>query len=251
MTAEVWQGGDREPVSCGHYAIIDSRVLGETRRLLVYLPQSYDRGAERYPVLIQLDGYKEVFYQSAMVVWYLANMAERIPEHIVVAIENTDRGRDMALDRGADAFLQFIEHELVPYLEANYRTSGRRILYGLSASSVFACYAFLKRPRLFEACVLSSFGLGDRDGAFLDGLLPGLRRTEPPPRYLFVANPQADAYDPQGVRAGGARRFVDALSSAAAGHITLQSKTYAEEGHVPYPSLYDGLKWLYGQVKNE
>jgi hypothetical protein len=58
------------------------------------------------------------------------------PEMIIVAIENTDRNRDMMLvvAKGvpraprAEAFLGFLENELIPDIEKTYRTSQSRIL---------------------------------------------------------------------------------------------------------------------------
>jgi predicted alpha/beta superfamily hydrolase len=240
------QGSDRAPITCGHYAVLCSQVLGEARRLLVYLPQGYDDGSEPYPALIHLDGDKEVFCQTAMATWYLAHMAERIPSHIVVAIEHTDRARDTALGAGAERFLQFVAAELLPFTAANYRTSGSHILCGQSASSVFACYAFLKQPRLFDACVLSSFGLSDRAYAFFTrDLLPTLSLAGLQERALFAANGQVDPYDPSGARASDGLRFLDALAHVAGNSIVQRHETYGDEGHVPYPSLYDGLKWIY------
>jgi predicted alpha/beta superfamily hydrolase len=240
------RGSDRVPITCGHYAALHSQVLGEARRLLVYLPQGYDDGSETYPTLIQLDGETETFCQAAMTAWYLAHMAERIPEAIVVAIENTDRARDMALGAGAERFLQFIADEFLPFIAANYRTNGFRVLYGQSASSVFACYAFLKRARLFDACVLSSFGLSEQGRAFLKDVLPALGPGGFRERALFAANGQVDPYDPAGTRASNGLRFLDALAQSPESRIVLRYETYRDEGHVPYPSLYDGLKWIYG-----
>jgi predicted alpha/beta superfamily hydrolase len=241
-------GTDREPITYGHCSVLVSKVLGEARTLLVYLPKGYDDSSKQYPVLIKLDGSKEVFYQTSMAVWYLANVAERIPDHIVVAIENTDRSRDMAVDGGAGKFLQFIEQELFPFVRAQYRTSNFAILCGQSASSMFACYAFLKRPQLFDAYVFSSFGFSDQGyKAFKNGLLPELSLTGLHKRTLFVANAQADPYDPEGARARNGLRFLDALTQVAGSNIFLKHEIYSDEGHVPYPSLYDGLKWIYGQ----
>jgi predicted alpha/beta superfamily hydrolase len=241
-------GGGREPIACGHYATLTSAVLGEARRLLVSLPGSGDGGAGSHPLLIQLDAEREVYCHASMAVWYLAQAAERVPEHIVVGIENTDRGRDMALDRGAASFLQFIERELLPFVEANYRTNDLCILSGQSASSVFACYAFLERPELFDACILGSFGLSNSGQAwFSDGLLSGLSWAGLPTRYLFIANGGSDPYDPDGARTRNGAKFADALAERAGGRLAVRQELYAGEGHVPYASLYDGLKWFYDQ----
>jgi predicted alpha/beta superfamily hydrolase len=83
------------------------------------------------------------------------------PEMIIVAIENTDRNRDMmpvvAKDLPgpprAEAFLSFLEKELVPEIEKAYRTAEPRILQGKSLSGLFTIYALLARPTVFNAYV--------------------------------------------------------------------------------------------------
>jgi len=42
---------DGAPVSIGTYRVIDSQVLGETRRLLIHLPRGYEGSAITYPVV--------------------------------------------------------------------------------------------------------------------------------------------------------------------------------------------------------
>lgn len=47
---------DGDPVTIGTWRTMRSEVLGEERRLLVRLPDGYERSTERYPLLITLSG---------------------------------------------------------------------------------------------------------------------------------------------------------------------------------------------------
>jgi predicted alpha/beta superfamily hydrolase len=53
----------------------------------------------------------------------------------------------------AEAFLSFVAGELVPYIEKNYRTRPYRLLVGHSFGGLFAVYAMIARPRLFNAYI--------------------------------------------------------------------------------------------------
>src|SRR5687768_7385836 len=63
---------------------IESRVLGETRTLLVRTPPSYAIGNRTYPVLYMTDGDRQLQHTVAMID-FLAREG-RMPEMIVVAI---------------------------------------------------------------------------------------------------------------------------------------------------------------------
>ena len=64
----------------------------------------------------------------------------KIPEMIVVAIQNVDRRRDFTPDKiitvrennsgGGERFLSFLEEELIPVIDQNFRTEPYRILFG-------------------------------------------------------------------------------------------------------------------------
>ena len=138
-----------------------SEVLGEARTVLVSKPIGYDQADESYPVLIALDGYNHFFHTTSMG-WFLqAN--QLIPGLLVVSIENTVRARDLTppseapfdLENfpelgGAAAFQAFIADELIPWLDANYRTRPYRILVGHSHGGLFAIYSLTTRPELFQ-----------------------------------------------------------------------------------------------------
>ena len=242
---------DNAAILHGNYRRLHSELLGEDRTVLVRLPEDYGKTDRRYPVLYRLDGDKGVFLQTFSAVYYLVDMTDEVPDHIIVAIENTDRGRDMVPGPGADLFIAFIKTELIPFIERTYRTDGFRILCAQSASSVLAVYGLLKQPDLFDGFVLGSFGLYRKDQAVL--FETELKRSQEVghsrKKYIFVGNGRRDAYDPDGSTAKRGYMFLESLQRAAPDTVLLKTKVYEDEGHVPFPSVYDGLRWIYSETR--
>ncbi len=95
---------------------LDSKIMAEKRTVVVRVPASYQAGERRYPVLYLTDGDGHIGHTAATAA-FLAREG-RMPEVILVAVVNTDRGRDLTptkvADRqgetgGADRFLDFFE----------------------------------------------------------------------------------------------------------------------------------------------
>lgn len=162
VAAQSQTGG--EPIVIGSKIQLHSRVLNETRTLLISKPAGYDNETERYPVLYLLDG-EDNFVHTVGIVRFLAE-SERIPPMLVVGIANTQRVRDLTPhtgveienrfhpgNGGADAFLEFIRSELIPYVNQNYRTRPYRVLAGHSLGGLFAVYALASNPKLFNGYI--------------------------------------------------------------------------------------------------
>ncbi len=139
---------------------IESKIMGEARTIVIRVPPSYPTGDRRYPVLYLTDGDGHIGHTAATVD-FLAREG-RMPETILVAVVNTDRGRDLTptkvADRrgetgGADRFLDFFEKELIPTIESRYRTQPFRVFAGHSLGGLFALHAFFTRPQLFDAWI--------------------------------------------------------------------------------------------------
>lgn len=238
---------DNAPIICGNYTRIHSNLLGEDRTLLIRLPDDYGKLDKTYPVFFKLDGEKGNFLQAYSAAYYLFDMTGKCPDHIIVGIENTDRDRDMGVNQGAGKFIQFLQSELVPFIGKNYRTNGFNILCGQSSSAVFALYSFLKQPDLFDAYILGSFGLYSESLPVLfenelkrNGGLKSVGK-----KYIYVANGKLDSYDPDGTITKRGDQFLELLKQTVPTTVLLKYKMYDDEGHVPYYTIYDGLKWIY------
>lgn len=240
---------DNASITSGNYRKIYSDVLHEERILLISLPEDYGKSDKTYPVLFKLDGDKENFLQAFSAAFYLFEMTDNAPDPIIIGIENTDRNRDMLPDQKANNFIQFIHTELIPFVDRNYRTNGFRILCGQSLSSLFALYSFLEQPDIFDAYILGSFGFYKESLAVLfeNELKRNSDLKSVGIKYLFVGNGKLDKYDPDGTITKRGDHFLELLKQTVPSSVMLKCKVYEEEGHVPFPSIYDGLKWIYSQ----
>src|SRR5687767_2796762 len=105
-----------------------SKSLGEERTILVTLPQNYESSDSKYPVVVMLDAHEPYNVMMAGVIEQQA-WGGKIPPVVLVGIQNTNRVRDLtptSTERrnsgGGPKFLQFIETEVIPLIDKNYRT---------------------------------------------------------------------------------------------------------------------------------
>jgi predicted alpha/beta superfamily hydrolase len=139
-----------------------SNVLNESREIYIQVPESYTSDSEEtYPVIFILDG--RVLLPTVVNVqdYYSGGF---MPEMVIVGISNSEnRTRDLTTSkitsrRGmpyneengeADNFLEFIETELIPYIEGKYPVTNYRTLIGHSYAGLFTIYTLLNKPELF------------------------------------------------------------------------------------------------------
>jgi predicted alpha/beta superfamily hydrolase len=161
-----------------------SAVLGEERRVIVHLPESYTQNADRrYPVVYVLDGTSQDGHTAETA----ASLARSglMPKVIVVAIPNTagNRPRDQTppfirLDvekpdspRGSgDKFLAFLKTELLPGVDRDYRTAPFRVLVGNSRGGLLVAYSLVADPELFDARFAFSTPLWREDAILVSKL---------------------------------------------------------------------------------
>jgi predicted alpha/beta superfamily hydrolase len=155
------------PLVIGETFTIDSRILGETRRINVYFPPAYAEAPNsRLPVLYLLDGgLAEDFLHVVGLVQVLGGNGTMRP-FLLVGIENIQRRRDLtgptenADDKkiaprvgGSGAFRAFLRRELIPQVEARYRTTKERAIVGESLAGLFVVETFLLERDLFDTYI--------------------------------------------------------------------------------------------------
>jgi predicted alpha/beta superfamily hydrolase len=125
---------NEQSILIGKKANIFSNILKENRKIWIYNPCQTAINTiadKRYPVVYVLDGDAH-FLSTVGIIQQLsqANGNSILPEMIVVGIENTNRLRDLtpssvSTDNNAklNPFVNFLETELMPYVEKNYSTA--------------------------------------------------------------------------------------------------------------------------------
>ncbi|MEE3999440.1 alpha/beta hydrolase-fold protein [Tenacibaculum sp. FZY0031] len=158
--------------SIGKTVQIKSTILKENRTLNIYFPASYDIDkSKKYPVIYLLDGSKdEDFIHIAGIVQFGSfPWINMLPETIVVGIGNVDRKRDftypstLEIDQKefpssgkSKEFIQFLQKELLPFIDANYRTTNNKTLIGQSLGGLLATEVLFKTPNLFNNYIIVS-----------------------------------------------------------------------------------------------
>ena len=176
---------------------INSAVLNEQRTVVVQLPKSYQAKPNKvYPVIYRLDGAGNIPLISA-VMERLQN-DNRAPEVIIVAIENTNRLRDLyptvnkepqgpvGEGGGAAKFLAFIEQELMPLINKSYRTHNYNVIAGASAAGVFALYTMQANPDLFQAHIAYSPAVWWNYGASVKATKAFINKSKNLSNYIYI-----------------------------------------------------------------
>ncbi|WP_224490935.1 alpha/beta hydrolase [Robertkochia flava] len=238
--------------------ILHSAILNEDRVCLVSLPDSYDDTSEEgrdYPVLILLDG--AVHFKTAIGVTHFMSSPRAgnhlMPETIIVAIESPDREKDLTVTKiktarpntmgGGKDFLKFIQDELIPYIDTNYRTTSHRTLAGHSLGGLLTINAYMDKGSLFDSYLAVDPSLWwdeQLTGTKVDTISPASFQKK---LYIATAN-QGEAKEGRNKKRHDL--FFSLLQEKSAGEARVKLEYFEEENHrsVPLPALYYGLKYL-------
>ncbi len=132
---------------------IASKILDGQRDVRVELPRSYD-GTRRFPVVVRHEDWEMGGVLDEL------NREGVMPEAIVVTV---DAGReDLSPELKGAAYAHFLTEELVPRLDAEYRTLAdpcARLLVGAAFGALLNFYVAMNEPGVFGkvACLSTSF----------------------------------------------------------------------------------------------
>lgn len=160
---------------------VHSRVLADGRDLMVWLPPGYgNESRRRFPLIVLNDGanvfnpltspYSGVDWAADEWVRLLAAQGV-MPDAIVVGVchpegysteNDTLRDFDLSPQLGGAAYAQFLATELVPHMDAHYRTQAdptARLLGGASLGGLLSFYVAVHHPGVFGnfACLSTDF----------------------------------------------------------------------------------------------
>ncbi|MDW3648477.1 MAG: alpha/beta hydrolase-fold protein [Bacteroidia bacterium] len=227
--------------------VLYSSHLDEYRGIKISLPSDYDQHNKSYPVLYVLDG-EWVFDYAIGCVDFLSNdILGQIPKMIVVGIPNTDRKRDLFVNLESDGsyhrFLNFMEDELIPFVNKKFRTNGFDLIYGWSSGSGICTQLLASRPQLFDGYIESGSGIGRRTEAFL---YQELVKQNYDNTYLYVST---EGKSP--IRVEGVRRYSMVLDSLKPEGLHYKFEVLDKLAHLDVLSqgLYAGLKYIFSSFQ--
>ena len=258
-----------------------SESLKEYRNFYVQLPANYNTNKnKKYPVVFSLDG--EILLPTVNNVqsFYSGGF---MPEMVLVGISNANnRTRDLTTSKikekygmpfneengEADNFSNFIETELIPFIENKYRVTNFRTLIGHSYGGLFTLYTLINHPQLFSNYLAIDPSL-DWDGQkLLTEAQEKLSSKNYKGKSLFLSlSGQLHMQNPQ-VTIDNVMQDTSDLTLFARSNITFSTmvkqnnknglafewKFYPKDLHgtISYPSIKDGLifNFVWYQMEN-
>ncbi len=242
-----------------------SEIQNEDRLLDIHSPKNYENSQKTYPVMYVLDSYYK--FDKAVGTLQSLVLNELIPDMIIIGIRNTRRNRDLTpgteiLDEGskkrlpnaggADRFTYFLEKELIPYVNKNYRTAPYKILVGHSLGGLFNAYTFFKNPELFEAYLTISPSLWYENKIFEKELDEVLKDHEDISSkfYMSIANEGGTMLGNTYILAGKFKSYIHQHKNVDLKFMFDPMFDYTH-GTVSYPSIYNGLKFIFEDLQYE
>jgi predicted alpha/beta superfamily hydrolase len=238
--------------------IIHSKILNQERHIYIHNPKrDSSEAGKAFPVLYLLDGENHFHIVSAYID-YLSHW-KVIPKTIVVGIISIDRRKDLTptnsllnFDRkidssykttgGNEQFLQFIRHELMPYVEANYKASSFKILAGHSFGGISTINCMFNHPDMFDAYIAVSPSLWWDSKYVLKLSAQKLKELSTFNKKFFYSNGNED-----GSFRGDMLDLDSLINQSGLKGFEHKYIDYPYESHMtePIPAYYDALRFIY------
>ncbi len=184
----------------GETLTLESKLLGETRVINVYVPPDYADSSEWFPVLYMPDGGMKEDFPHVVGSVDVSIKNGIIRPVIVVGVENTKRRRDLpgpttvpeemerAPEAGGNAtFRAFLRDELRPMIDARFRTTAESAIVGESLAGLFVIETLLVEPTLFDAYIAVDPSLQWNEHELARSAATRLAWWSAGPRTLYVA----------------------------------------------------------------
>lgn len=261
----------------GEIDSIYSNILDESRKIWIHIPKSARMGNSqtKLPVLYLLDGASHFYSVTGMI--RRLSLVDVLPKMIVVAILNTDRTRDFTPTHenidffsgdsikyatgGGDKFLDFMEGELIPYIDKTYPAGQYKTFAGHSFGGLSVINALINKPHLFNNYIAIDPSLWWGNHVFLnhaDSILTA-NNFDDRALYVAVANTMGSWMDIKTVEDDttltsahirSVLKFVNSTEKSKNG-LNFNWKYYKDENHnsVPLIAEYDALHFLFQWLK--
>jgi len=240
-----------------------SKITDNTFKLYIHLPQTYNNSKNSYPIVIMTDACWTM--GIAETTFDLMAAGKELPEVIIVGIDYPyinfldfvkNRFRDQmptnvdgwAPAGEADNFISFIEKELFPYLEMNYRVDKTdRCFYGHSGGGLLGSHILLEKPYLFNKFLIGSPSYWWDNKEIINRLKNkeslGLNHNHS--IYSFIGSEEGD------MMLNDWKGFNEVLKTKLNEGVRFQSIKYEGETHISVsPAAFStGIKYLYHNDK--
>jgi len=255
---------------------LKSKNTGKQYRIIISLPYEYhDKPSKKWPVVYVVDG--NWYFGLVTDTIRVMTLCETITDAVVVGIgyPNTKKKkrvheelfrRDFDLTPianekfekedgeflkrkvttgGANQFIKFIQHELMPFVNKKYQVSpGKRILVGHSFGGLFAAYVLFENSRLFTHYLICSQSLWWHNQYMFEQEKDFSKRHKQLKANVFLSTGEMEERVGSNM-ASNTLRFTALLKSRNYKSLNIVQKIFTGENHceVVAPSYQTGLKW--------
>jgi uncharacterized protein len=264
---------DNQNIVIGKTDSIQSKILGEQRKIWVHVP---DGANQKYPVVYVLDGDGHFSSVVGMIQQLsTVNGNTMCPKMIVVGIPNTDRTRDLTpthieadppmmdsasakTSGGGENFIAFIEKELMPYIEAKYPTAPYKMMIGHSFGGLTVMQTFTHHTDLFNSyiCIDPSMWWDNEKLLKQTQQVLAEKKFEGKSLYLGIANTMEEGMDIKKVEQDtsfdlkhirGILKLQAAFEKNKQNGLKYRGKYYPDDTHSSAPLIteYDGLRFIF------
>ena len=253
-----------KPFVLGLIQEIQSAELKEKRILNIYLPEGYHAtDTTKYPVVYLLDGSANEDFIHVVGLYQFNSFSwiNRAPKSIIVGIANTDRKRDFTYPTTvtedktnypttghSDKFIAFIEKELQPFIEKQYRTTESKTIIGESLGGLLATEILLTHPALFSKYIIVSPSLWWDNGSLLRQSTDILQHDSTQIKGVYIG------VGKEGLTPGAFPRVMEADANVLADQLKkLNEKNLSvyfdylpQEDHatIGHQAIFNALRWL-------
>lgn len=255
FVSSILQAQETKPLSIGEIRVLKSAVLNEDRTLNIYLPSTYD-SSKSYPVIYVLDGSMNEDFLHITGLFQFFNMMFSMPDCIIVGIANVDRKRDFTFHTElkdlkkkypttghSEAFIRFIETELQPFINKQYKTNNTRYLIGQSLGGLLASEILLKKSYLFTHYLIVSPSLWWDDESMLKAAPELIAQQDLTGKFVYVSvGKQEDK-----IMQKEASHLYELLKKSGKPGLQSAFKLMTEDNHatILHRSLYEALLVLF------
>lgn len=247
----------QKPIEIGKKYDFFSTFLNQNREISISVPTSYYNSKfakANYPVVYVLDAETNFNFVTTAVEKFSSGYYPTLPEMIVVGIKSEDRYQDFTASYNAsnptsgksDKFTQFLQNEVIPFINKNYRTTNYKIIIGHSLTGVYVLDLMLKQPNSFNSYIAHDPSIWWNELQFLKDVAANTNNLSD--ARIFIS--QVDAKNSK----GRLQTHYNAIKSAKT--ILEQNSTinalfkyiqYEGEDHgtVPLKGNLDALRWLF------
>jgi predicted alpha/beta superfamily hydrolase len=146
-------------VNLGEEITFYSENLKKQREFFIRLPDSYEIGKRKYPVIYLLDANNEILTYMDNLYFHSVTQIERlmqngdIPESIIVGIPFKSNQWFSNVASNSKPFRNYLNKELSKHINDNYRTINNNILIGQSYSATFVINTLPNSSDIFNSYI--------------------------------------------------------------------------------------------------